>query len=328
MELTLLTADDVRRALPMDETVAAMKAAFAALSTGAAHQPHRMALEVPSRSGTTFIKGAAIGERGLGAKLVSTFSDNPKRGLPLIHGVVILLDPETGAPRALIDGTFLTAWRTGAGAGAATDLLARRDARVMALLGCGAQAGPQVLAVAAVRDLEEVRVYARTPSSVAAFVEKMQPELAAYDCRIAAATSPAAAVRGADIVTAVTTSEVPVFDGNDLGNGVHINGVGSYTLSMREIDGISVERSRIFVDEMTAALVEAGDLDFAVREGRTRSEEWTEIGLVAAGQAPGRRDDKETTFFKSVGVAVQDVEAAALALERAREMGLGRTVKL
>jgi len=153
----------------------------------------------------------------------------------------------------------------------------------------------------------------------------MAPQL---DARLVVAGSPGEAVRGADVVCAATTSPVPVFDGRDLADGSHLNGVGSYTLDMQEVDAETVGRSRVFVDSRDAALAEAGDLAAAERAGRTHRDEWTELGEVAAGRRPGRLDDGEVTFWKSVGVAVQDVKAAAAALERARQLGLGQEVEL
>lgn len=325
MKLLLLSADAIRQALPMPRAVEAMKDAFAELSSGTAVVPQRLALDVAEAGATSLFMPAYLPSGGLGAKVVSVFPRNRERGLPAIHGLVVLLDPTTGAPAALLDGTFLTAWRTGAGSGAATDLLARRDARTLALFGCGAQARTQLLAVAAVREIEEVRVYARTRSGLEAFVEEMGPRVAA---RLVAAGNPGEAVRGADVVCAATTSAVPVFEGRDLEGGTHLNGVGSYTLDMREVDAETVGRSRVFVDSREAALAEAGDLVAAELAGRTRRDDWTELGEVAAGRRPGRRDDAEVTFFKSVGVAVQDMKAASAALVRARELGLGREVEL
>lgn len=325
MKLLLLNADAIRKALPMPRAVEAMKDAFAELSSGAAVVPQRLAVDVAEAGAKSLFMPAYLPSGGLGAKVVSVFPRNGERGLPAIHGLVVLLDPATGAPAALLDGTFLTAWRTGAASGAATDLLARRDARTLALFGCGAQARTQLLAVAAVRGIDEVRVYARTRSGVEAFVEEMAPGLTA---RFVVATDPGEAVRRADVVCAATTSAVPVFDGRDLADGAHVNGVGSYTLDMQEVDAETVGRSRVFVDSLAAALAEAGDLVNAERAGRTYRNEWTELGEVAAQRQPGRRDDAEVTFFKSVGVAVQDMKAASAALDRARELGLGREVEL
>ena len=335
MKLRLLSADDLRRALPMADAVATMKDAFAALSSGQAVVPQRIHMPVGGRAatgrvadatGTTLVMPAYLGTAGgLGAKLVSFFPGNAERGKPAVTGLVVVLDPETGEPTALADGTFLTAWRTGAASGAASDLLALPAARTAALFGCGAQARTQALAVDAVRHLDAIRVYARTPAAVEGFVAEMQPQL---EARLVIAESPAAAVAGAEIVCAATTSPTPVFDGRDLAVGAHVNGVGSFTAAMREIDAATIARARVFVDHRRAAEAEAGDLVIATREGHTDPAHWTELGEVVAATRPGRRSETEVTFFKSVGVAVQDVAAAARALERARELDLGSEIEL
>ncbi len=333
MHLILLSAADLRTALPMPAAIAAMKSAFAQLSTGQATVPLRTALPVPpadpakpgGSGGVSLFMPAYLPQGGLGAKIVSIFPGNAARGKPIIHGLVVVLDPETGEPLALCDGTFLTAWRTGAASGAATDLLARPDAKTAALLGCGAQARTQALAIDAARKLDVIRVYAPRPDRVQNFIAEMQPFVRAA---LAAAPSSAEAVRDADVICAVTTSATPVFDGQLVKPGAHINGVGSYTLGMREMDETTVARARIFIDSREAALAEAGELAAALNAGQTRVEDWTELGLVAAGQKPGRQSPDEITLFKSVGVAVQDVAAAGQALREAREKGLGKVVEL
>ena len=325
MKLTVLSAADIREALPMRDAVECMKTAFAELSAGRAVQPQRLAVPVAPAGGTLLVKPAHLPDRGLGAKLVSFFPRNPELGKPAITGLVVLLDPETGEPQALLDGTFVTAWRTGAASGAATDVLARKDSRVAALFGCGEQARTQLLAIDAVRELAEVRVYARTRSSVERFIEEMTPSARG---RLLAASDPAEAIEEADVVCAATTSPTPVFDGGRLAAGAHVNGVGSFTTEMQEIDAETVGRARVFVDSRQSALAEAGDLVIAAREGLTDPDDWTELGEVVTGARPGRGSDDEITFFKSVGVAVQDVAASALALERARRLGLGSTVDL
>ncbi len=226
MKLTLLSADDLRKALPMADAVEAMKNAFAALSTGQATNPQHLALPVPPADATALFKPAYLASGGLGAKIVSVFPRNRDRGLPIIYGIVVLLDPETGEPTALCDGAFVTAWRTGAASGAATDLLAREDARMAALVGCGVQAGTQALAVDAVRSIEEWRVYARTRADVERFAREMERRLRG---RVVAAASSREAVEGADVICAATTSSTPVFDGRLVADGAHVNGVGSFT---------------------------------------------------------------------------------------------------
>jgi ornithine cyclodeaminase len=327
LKLLLLSAADIRAALPMPAAIAAMRAAFTALSTGQADVPLRTALAVPEAGGTSLFMPAHLPGIGLGAKIVSVFPRNAGLGRPVIHGLVVVLDTSTGEPVALVDGGFLTAWRTGAASGAATELLATADAKIGAVLGSGAQARTQALAIDAVRNLQTIRVYAPTAARVEAFVRELQPQVRA---RLEAAASAAEAVNGADVICAATTSDTPVFEGRSLKPGAHVNGVGSYTLQMQEVDTDTIRRARIFVDSRASALAEAGDLVIPMRAGLTRSEDWVELGEVAAGLLPGRQSprasERDITFFKSVGVAAQDVAAASRALAEAARMGLGTAV--
>jgi alanine dehydrogenase len=325
MKLTLLSAADLRAALPMPAAIAAMKTAFAQLSTGQAQVPLRTAVPVPEVDGVTLIMPAYLPASGLGAKIVSIFPRNPARGRPMINGLVIVLDASTGEPLALCDGTFLTAWRTAAGAGAGIDLLATPDAHTGALLGCGAVARCTAVAMDAARPLQVIRVYAPTRSHVDQFVAEVQPQISA---RLVPAADAEQAVRGAQVICTATTSSTPVFDGRWLQPGAHISGLGSYTRAMQEVDAHAVARARIFVDSRESALAEAGDLTIPLEAGQTRLEDWSELGEVAAGLKPARQSASEITFFKSVGVAVQDVAAAARALDEARRLGLGREVEV
>jgi ornithine cyclodeaminase len=322
-ELIVLSADDLRAALPMPDAIEAAKAAYASLSTGSAISPERMV--VPSAGGTTLLMGAQVPGEGLGGKIVSIFPRNRERGVPVVAGIVVLLDPETGVPRALLDGTALTAWRTGAASGAATDLLARPEASVAAVFGCGAQARTQALGIDTARRLELIRVYSRTTRRTEEFVAEMQPMLRA---RIEMAASPQAAVADADIVCTATTSFTPVFDGRDLAPGTHVNAIGSFTPHMQEVDAVTIGAARVFVDSREAALEEAGDLLKAAAMGWTRQEEWTSLGEVIAGMKSGRRSASEITYFKSVGLAVQDVTAGARALVQAQRLGLGARIRI
>ncbi len=325
MKLRILSSDDLRQALPMRDTIEVMKAAFDAFSSGRAVVPQRMAVDVPPDDGVMLVKPASLPGEGLGAKLVSVFPTNTAVGRPVVSGIVVLLDPETGEPMALCDGTFLTAWRTGAASGAATDLLARQDARVGALIGCGAQGRTQVMAIDAVRDLETIRVFDLDPDLVAALASDVPDGVRA---RLVPASSAQEAVSGADIICAATTSRRPVLDGRWISSGAHVNGVGSFTPSMREIDGGTISCASVVVDSREAALAEAGELIDAVAAGLSRAEDWAELGEVVAGRRSGRSTDDQITFFKSVGLAVQDIAAGALALKRAVLLGLGSVVEL
>jgi ornithine cyclodeaminase len=330
MRLRLLSAADIAAALPMAECIAVMKQAFADFTSGRAQVPQRtvMTLGAADDAATLLVKPAFIpagpgATAGLGAKLISVFPANTARGLPVSTGVVVLLDPATGEPAALLDGTFLTAWRTGAASGAATDLLARADARRGAVFGAGAQARTQVLAIDAARELAEIRLYAPTPAKVETLVTELQPRTRA---RLVAVASPSVALADAEVVCAATNSRRPVFDGLHLAEGAHVNGVGSYTPQMQEIDLETVLRARIFVDSLASASLEPGDLIEAVAAGVTDPGEWTELGAVVLGETDGRRAGDDLTFFKSVGLAVQDIAAGALVLARATAQELGQIV--
>lgn len=324
MKLLLLGAEDLARALTMRDALRAVRRAFSALSTGGASVPSRGVVEIDDR-GATLLMGAYVRGTGLASKIVSVFPANRDVNRPVVNGLVLVADHETGEPIAVCDGSWITAIRTGAASGVATDLLARADARTAAVIGCGAQARTQVLGIDCVRDLDRIRICGRRAERVRRFVEGMQSGVRA---RLEAVASAKEALAGAGIVCAATTSSRPVFEGEDLAPGTHVNGVGSFTLQMREIDGATVGRARVFVDSLESALAEAGDLVLAERDGVTRRADWTELGLVAAGRDPGRRSDQEITLFKSVGHAVQDVAAATLAVRAARERGLGQEVEL
>lgn len=318
MTLPFFTAEDIRRALPMREAIEAMRAAFIAFSEGRAHIPQRLSISIPEQEGITLVMPGYVPPDALGLKVVSVFPRNPARGLPTLSALVVMLDPETGAPAALLDGAFLTAWRTGAASGLATDLLARPDAESLALIGAGAQARTQLLAVAAVRSLRRVRVYSRTPARAQALIEEMQGQ-EGIPQDIAVAPTPEAAVAEADIVCTATNSSIPVFDGQALRPGTHINAIGSFTLEMRELDEETFRRAaRVVVDSRAAALAEAGEVVWAIRQGILREADLVELGEIAAGRRPGRERPEEITLFKSVGLAVQDLVAAQRVWQRIR----------
>ena len=321
MTLPFFTAEDIRRALPMREAIEAMRAAFIAFSEGRAHIPQRLSISIPEQEGITLVMPGYVPPDALGLKVVSVFPRNPARGLPTLSALVVMLDPETGAPAALLDGAFLTAWRTGAASGLATDLLARPDAESLALIGAGAQARTQLRAVAAVRSLRRVRVYSRTPARAQALIEEMRGQEGIPE-DIAVAPTPEAAVAEADIVCTATNSSVPVFDGRALQPGTHINAIGSFTLEMRELDEETFRRAaRVVVDSRAAVLAEAGEVVWAIRQGILREADLVELGEIAAGRRPGRERPEEITLFKSVGLAVQDLVAAQRVWQRIRAQG-------
>ena len=328
MDLHLLSAADVVAALPMAEAIGGMKYAFAQLSTGRADAPLRTHIKVED-VGATLVMPAFLADSGdLAIKIVSVFPNNPQLGLPTIHALVLALDTATGKPLALLEGASLTAIRTGAVSGAATDLLARPDARSVAIIGSGVQARTQLEAVCTVRDIREVRVFSLLPAQARQFAQEMAgrgpiPHL------ITVAEDANSAVREADIVCTATTSLTPVFDGDQLKPGAHVNGVGSFTPEMQENDLQTIKRSLVIVDSRSAALEEAGDLIMPLQKGDITLEHIAaELGEVVSGIHPGRTSPLQITFFKSVGVAVQDAAAASIAISNALSNGLGSTISL
>jgi ornithine cyclodeaminase len=265
----------------------------------------------------------------MGAKIVSVFPNNRRMGLSTIHALVILVDAKTGQPQAVMDGTYLTALRTGAASGLATDLLARKDSRVAAIFGAGTQARTQLEAVCTVRNIERAWVYDVKPGVAQAYAKEMKTRGRPIPADIRVAKTSKQALREADVVCTATTSFRPVFADGNLKLGVHINGVGSYTPEMQEIPARTVVRSKVVVDSREASLAEAGDLIISIDGGLISNKNiHGEIGEVASGKIPGRESVEETTFFKSVGLAVQDVAVAEYVRQRAEELGLGLDVEI
>lgn len=325
--LRFLSAGDVREALPMGDAIEAVREAFVLLRRGEVDLPQRMHIDLRDRRGTALLMPSRIPSKGsLGVKVVTLFEDNVAKGLPRLHALVLVLDGETGAPIAVLDGAALTALRTGAASGLATDLLARTDARVAAALGAGVQARTQIEAVCAVRRIERVVVFDPRGEAAGDFAREMSTRLGV---EIAVATSAAECLRGADIVCAATSSPRPVFDDRDLEPGVHVNAIGSYQPWVQEIPVETVLRAGLFVDHRESALSEAGDLIVPLQAGLMGPEHVrAELGELILGEKPGRTSTDEVTLFKSVGVAVQDLAAATRALARAEASGIGTVVEL
>jgi alanine dehydrogenase len=319
MQLRLLSANDVRIALPMHEAIETARAAFAALSAGKVDMPLRSS--VATNKGVTFTMPAYRHSAPMAAvKMVSAYNENPRIGLPVVNAVVIVLDADTGLPNALMAGNALTAIRTGAGGGLAADLLARRAASVVALFGAGTQARAQLQGVMAVRAIEQVNLISRTGCSARKLADEIR---SAPDAPAVSVTeTPRQAVADADIVITATTSRTPVFDGEDLKPGTHITGIGSYTPQMQEVDAATVRRATVVVDSRAACSAEAGDI--IVAGARIDAE----LGEIVNGDKPGRRSEHQLTFFKSVGIAIQDAVAAEAVVQTAQEQGLGQIVTL
>jgi ornithine cyclodeaminase len=327
--MLILTADAVRLALPMEMAIAAMKEAYAALSSGQAEVPLRSRLPIPAHEAVSLFMPVYLQDssgEALAVKIVSLFPKNPERGFPMIQSAVLVLEADTGRPLALLEGGSLTAIRTGAASGAATDLLARPDSTIAAIFGAGVQGRTQLEAICTVRPIQIAWIYDQNREKAEAFIAEMTGK-AGIPADLRVAVSSHQAVEAADIICTATTSLSPVFADQDLRPGVHINAVGSYTPEMQEIPADTVCRARVVVDSRLACLSEAGDLIQPIREGSIGEDHIrAELGEIVLGLHQGRENAAQVTLFKSVGVAVQDAAAARLALQRAADLHLGQTV--
>lgn len=326
--MLVLTRRDVQQLVPMRDAIELMKLAFQELSAERAESPLRSAVRVADGAVMLLMPAYVPAAQALGFKVVSVFEGNSARGLPTISAMVCLLDESTGVPSAILNGAYLTALRTGAISGAATDLLAREDARHLVVIGAGAQGLTQAAAVAAVRPIEKITVVDVSPESLEQYRQQIAEDWPDLADRVET-TSDAGVVAQADVICTATTSRTPVFSDGDVRPGTHINAIGAFTPEMQELPEETVARATIVVDQIEAVLEEAGDFIIPIAKGtldKGRLER--ELGRIVAGEAGARTTVDEITLFKSVGNAVQDVTVARRAVERAIESGTGQQVSI
>ena len=324
--IRLLTTEDIQKAISMSEAIGLMKDAFIQLSAGSASAPLRTKIEMPQANGTALFMPAYLPKNEqFSLKAVSLFKNNPSRGLPLIHALVVLFDAIDGKPLALINGETLTALRTGAASGLATDLLARVDSQIAFIFGAGVQGRSQLEAICCVRTIRKAYIFDIRREVAEIFSQEMSQKLD-FPVKVADSMD---LLRQADVICAATTSPQPVFQHEYLKSSVHINAVGSYKPNEREIPGETIQKAKIVVDQRQACLSEAGDIVLPIQEGLiTPDYIYAEIGEIAAGIKQGRSKQNEITLFKSVGNAVQDLAVASRLLENAAKLSLGQDVRL
>ena len=310
----------------MPDAIEAMRDAFAQLSAGNVEIPVRTCLAAENPKNVDLVMPCYSSTSGVfSLKTVTVFPGNSQCDLPTNQGLVILTDGLNGTHQAIMDGSSLTAIRTGAASGLATDLLARSDSSAVSIFGAGVQARTQLEAVCCVRKIGRASVYSRRSSTAAQFATEMTERLG---LPVTAAATPSENVSGADVICTATPSIEPILDDADVADGVHINAVGAFRPEMVEIAAATVSRSRVVVDHLESALEEAGDLIQPLQQGLvSQAHIADELGDVARGHKPGRSNESEVTLFKSVGVAVQDLCAAAKVVENASRMGLGVLLK-
>ena len=305
----------------MEECIEAMADALRLTARGEVSLPLRQVVLPPGGRGALASMPAVAPGLGMGVKVITVLPGNHGSAYPSHQGVVLLFGHERGELQAIVDASELTAIRTAAVSGLATRLLAREGASDLALLGSGVQARTHLAAMRAVRSLERVRVWSPSRANREAFAER---ESSRHGIPIEPVDSAEAAVRGADLVCTVTAATAPVVRGEWLSPGVHVNAVGASLPSARELDTEAVRRSRLFVDRREATVHESGDYLIPLREGAIREDHIVaELGEVLDGTATGRRGPDEITLFKSLGIAIEDLAAARLLVERARAEGVG-----
>lgn len=304
----LLTESDVRELLAMPELIDCMESALRAFSSNQVVQPVRTVIDIADHHAFFALMPAyAASTPALGAKLVTVYHSNLEKGLPSHLGTIILLDPETGALDAILDGRYITEVRTAAVSAVSVKKLARKDSRALAILGSGVQAHSHFEALSRVAKFDEVRAWSPTRANLDGFASSIGAR---------AMDSAESAVRGADVIVLVTASATPVIENEWVKDGAHVISVGACRPTQQEMDPALVKRSRLFVDSRAAAMKESGDV-IGAGEGHIVAE----LGEPIARESPG-----EVTVFKSLGLAVEDVAAAHLVLTRARAQGKGKTI--
>eukprot|EP01117_Protostelium_nocturnum_P015972 TRINITY_DN6235_c0_g1_i1.p1 TRINITY_DN6235_c0_g1~~TRINITY_DN6235_c0_g1_i1.p1 ORF type:complete len:328 (-),score=110.13 TRINITY_DN6235_c0_g1_i1:7-990(-) len=320
----ILSGDDVKSCITMRQAIDCNRSAFESLFRGNIQVPKR--LIVNDENGPTLFKPALIKDGGgLGIKIVGVRSKNEEKGLSNVPGTVVLIDQETGLVKAMMDGTYLTGLRTAAGSAAATEVLSKRDSKVLAVFGAGLQSQMHIEAICEIRPIQQVYVVNRTQEKAESLCKTMREK---YPNIKFGASDEKRAVEEADIIVTATNSTSPVLHGSLLNHRVHINAVGSYTPTMQELDSEVIRRSKVFVDDLDA--LDAGDISIPIKDGTVTKEEIF-IGTIGQlfheGDSLFKVDDHQITIFKSVGTAAQDVATAVEVFKTAEREGRGQVIK-
>ena len=323
----LLSRENLKKIITVTDAIQAVEEGFKHYKGDHCDVPVRKEMRLEENQGIFLFMPAFMKPGNVfGTKIVSVFPNNLQHGLSTIQGIYILNDPSTGELLALMDGIFLTSLRTGAASAIATKYLARKDAATLGIIGSGGQAAYQAAAICEVRPIREIFIYDTNSQNARKF-----SETASHDLKlpVTAVDSAHETVISSDILVTATTAKEPVFDGNDVKPGTHINAVGYQGPTSRELDTIIVKKARIIVDTYEGCMAEAGDLLVPIEQGEFSKEDiYADLGDIICGQRKGRIDDAEITLFESVGFALEDLVTASAAYRKARETGVGLEFKL
>ncbi|KDN09880.1 MULTISPECIES: ornithine cyclodeaminase [unclassified Gilliamella] len=321
--MLILTANDIERFYTMKDAIAADKQALKIYSQGNSDVPLRINFDM-QKGQCLFMPAHLKGSDIVGIKIVSVFPDNPKLGKPSVPAQVLMLDPQTGEVCAMLDGTFVTQLRTGAVQGAATDLLARKNASRGVLIGTGGQAVSQLEAMLTVRSLTDVAIFDIDTQKAEQFTEEMKHRFAHFSTNFYFSKNLDDDISQADIITSVTTSKVVTFNGEKVKPGTHVNGVGAYTPEMHEIPECIVEKANIrVVDTKEGVFAEAGDIIDPIKQQLVSEDDFLELGDLVIDPTQCRLNEQQITLFKTVGTAVLDVYIGYDIYLKAKEKGIG-----
>ena len=330
--MIILNKEQIKKCLPMKEAIEVCKKSLKDYSENKTNIPLRINLPVEKYNGQALFMPGSISsnEEKVGIKIVSVYPNNAQYNLPSVPSTVLMIDSKTGIVNGLLDGTYLTALRTAALQGAATDILARKDSKIATLIGTGGQAFEQARALLTVRNLEELRVVGRNFEKTKKFLEKLKNELSEFSTNILAYEHANEAVKDSDIITTVTTSTTPTFDAKYVKDGTHINGIGSFTPDMIELPTELINKNnKIYFDTNDGVLSEAGDILLPLdNELITKNDFKGELGDLVLNPATGRENNNEITIFKSVGTAVLDIACGYEIISKAQELNLGTKVDM
>ena len=327
MKILVLSHDEVVDLLPMKECIAVMRDALIALATGKVHQPLRTIIWPPDAAGVMGLMPSYIsGDRAaFGLKAICVFPGNPARGKDAHQGGVLLFSADTGELLAMMNASAITAIRTAAVSGVATDLLAREDACNLAIIGTGVQARSHLAAMSQVRAIKRCRIASRQIEHARKFAEEMRRD---FSFPFEPVASVEEALAGANLIVTVTTAVEPIVRREWISPGAHLNVVGSSHSKAREVDTATMTASSLFVDRRESTINEAGDYLFPAREGAIGPDHIrAEVGEVLTGERPGRTSPDEITLFKSLGLAIEDLAAAEYLYRKARELNAGTSIE-
>ena len=323
--MLILSREDVKQVLDVADLFEALKDGFQMLADGRWQVPLRTAIDMSQQEGIAlFMPAYCEGLNTTGMKLVTIMSRNPEKNLPLIHSNYLHVSAETGEIKSLMDAEVLTGLRTATTSALVADLVGKSDGRVLAMFGTGVQAWFHVEVFTKLFSIGEVLVYGLTDALAEEFAARIERQL-----RVPARRAVMTELKRADLICTCTTNANPVFEWKDVRPGVHITGMGSYRPHTREIATDVVKNSIVIVDTYEGALNEAGDIVIPIQEGAiTQDHLYATIAEIVSGAKTPPEDARQTTFFKSLGMALEDLVAADLAYRKAVEKGIGKEVKL